>query len=268
MKQPRFPSTGSPQADSWTALRRYTPARIALGRSGVSLPTREVLAFAQAHAEARDAIHLPIDFDTLDQQLQSDGWPAALRLHTLAATRHEYLLRPDRGRRLDVASMALLNAWRTHTAAPTLALVIGDGLSALGVQQHAAALLRAIHDLAPAGLDLGPPVLVEQARVAVGDEIGQALGARLVAMVIGERPGLSSPDSLGIYLTYAPGPNCTDAQRNCISNVRPAGQPPLIAAQRLIWLVQEALRTGITGIGLKDLSGLALTGDAPGIGPL
>ena len=250
-------------ADPWAHLKRFTPARIALGRAGASLPTREVLGFTLAHAQARDAIHLPLDVPALADALQADGWPAPLRLHSRAHDRHEYLLRPDLGRRLDQASVAALQAWRAGHPAPDLALVVGDGLSALGIQRHAAPLLAAIRAALGGRLRFSPPVLVGQARVAVADEVGEQLGARMVAMVVGERPGLSAPDSVGIYLTHAPKVGRHDAERNCISNVRPAGQDPATAARRLAWLVHEGLRLGVTGVGLKDHSGLPMVSAAP-----
>ncbi|MBU4183887.1 MAG: ethanolamine ammonia-lyase subunit EutC [Gammaproteobacteria bacterium] len=256
-------SDGDPGPAPWAHLRQHTPARIALGRVGVSLPTREVLGFSLAHAQARDAIHLPLDLATLADQLLADGWPAPLSLHSRAHDRHEYLLRPDLGRRLDDASVAALQTWRTQNAAPDLALVVGDGLSALGIQRHAALLLAAIRAALGGRLSLSPPVLVSQARVAVADEVGEQLGARMVALVVGERPGLSSPDSVGIYLTQAPRVGRNDAERNCISNVRPAGQDPLTAARRLAWLVHEGLRLGVTGVGLKDHSGLPMVAHSP-----
>lgn len=250
-------------ADPWAHLKRFTPARIALGRVGASLPTREVLGFSLAHAQARDAIHLPLDVEALAGQLQADGWPEPLRLHSRAHDRHQYLLRPDLGRRLHEASVAALQAWWAVHPPPDLALVVGDGLSALGIQQHAAPLLAAIRTALGSTLSLSPPVLVGQARVAVADEVGEQLGARLVAMVVGERPGLSSPDSVGIYLTHAPRVGRSDAERNCISNVRPAGQDPQTAARRLAWLVHEGLRLGLTGVALKDHSGLPMVATAP-----
>jgi ethanolamine ammonia-lyase small subunit len=264
--------TPTPNIDPWASLRQHTPARIALGRSGVSLPTREVLAFALAHAQARDAIHLPLDMNALGDALLAQSWPVPLLLHSRARDRHDYLLRPDLGRRLDDASLAALDGWRARpdatAAAPDLVLVLGDGLSALGLQQHGAALATAIRDALDPRLRLGPLVLVQQARVAVADEVGERLGAAMVAMVLGERPGLSAPDSLGIYLTRAPRVGTTDAQRNCISNVRSAGQDLATAARRLAWLVNEGLRIGQTGIGLKDHSGLPLVAapaGAPGL---
>lgn len=266
------PLSGEPRteletaADPWAHLKRFTPARIALGRAGASMPTREVLGFTLAHAQARDAIHLPLDVDVLAGQLQADGWPAPLRLRSRAHDRHEYLLRPDLGRRLDEASVGVLQAWRADNPAPDLALVVGDGLSALGIQRHTVPLFNAIRHALGGAFVQSPPVLVGQARVAVADEVGELLGARMVAMVVGERPGLSSPDSVGIYLTHAPRVGRTDAERNCISNVRPAGQDPVTAARRLAWLVHEGLRLGLTGIGLKDHSGLPMVTAAPSQG--
>lgn len=250
----------TPRRDLWAHLRQHTPARIALGRTGVSLPTREVLDFALAHAQARDAIHLPLDTDALCAELAPQGWPAPpVLLHSQARDRHEYLLRPDLGRRLDADSVARLGAAGDAGApAPDLVLVVGDGLSALGIQLHGAALLGAIRRALGPAVRLGPLVVVRQARVAVADEVGERLGAAAVAMVVGERPGLSSPDSVGIYLTHAPRVGCSDAQRNCISNVRPAGQDVETAARRLVWLFEESRRLGLTGVGLKDHSGLPL----------
>lgn len=248
----------TPARDPWAHLRQHTSARIALGRTGVSLPTRELLDFALAHAQARDAIHLPLDTDSLSADLQPQGWPAPLLLHSQARDRHEYLLRPDLGRRLDPASAERLDA--VERDSPDLVLVLGDGLSALGIQLHGAALLGAIRRALDPALRVGPLVVVRQARVAVADEVGERLGAAAVAMVVGERPGLSSPDSVGIYLTHAPRVGCSDAQRNCISNVRPAGQDLDTAARRLVWLLGESRRLGLSGVGLKDHSGLPLTG--------
>ncbi len=241
-----------------TALRRWTPARIALGRTGSSLPTQEVLTFSAAHAQARDAVHAALDVDALCQALSRQAWPDVVLVHSRVRDRHEYLLRPDLGRRLDEASRERLLQSRPQRAAADLIFVIGDGLSALGIQQHAVPLLDAIRTALDPGLALGPVVVARQARVALGDEIGELLGARMVAVLIGERPGLSSPDSVGIYLTLGPRVGCVDAQRNCISNVRPQGQDLPTAARRLAWLISEALRIGKTGVELKDHSGLPL----------
>ncbi|MFN3297931.1 MAG: ethanolamine ammonia-lyase subunit EutC [Caldimonas sp.] len=244
----------------WERLREHTPARIGLGCCGVGLPTAALLRFGLAHAQARDAVHVPLDTAALVHALRDDGWPEPLVLHSRAGTRRDYLLRPDWGRRLDEASVRLLQKMRGHGPSPDLVLVVADGLSALGIQRHAVALLRAIRDTQAPDWVAAPPVVVEQGRVAIGDEIGELLGAQMVAVIIGERPGLSSPDSIGIYLTYRPRVGCRDAQRNCISNVRPEGQDLITAAKRLMWLAREARRQGCTGVALKDLSGLPLTG--------
>jgi ethanolamine ammonia-lyase small subunit len=242
-------------ADPWTELRRHTPARIALGRAGTSLPTTELLRFAAAHAQARDAVHVPLDVPALSAALQTEGWQP-LAVHSRAADRETYLRRPDLGRRLETAGAEHLQA---ATAGPVdLALVLGDGLSAVALQRHAVPLLAALRDALTGQLTLAPPVIACQARVALGDEIGALLQARLVLVLLGERPGLSSPDSLGAYLTHAPQPGCSDAQRNCVSNIRPEGLPPALAAQRIAWLAREALRRRLTGIGLKDDSATAL----------
>lgn len=245
--------------DPWLDLRRHTSARIALGRTGVSLPMLEVLRFALAHAQARDAIHLELDAQALAEELKALPWPDVICLQSRATDRQEYLLRPDRGRRLQPESAARLANWTpSRSQQADLVLVVGDGLSSLGIQQHSAPLLAAIRAALPAEIRLGPLVLVRHARVAVADEIGEILGAAMTAMLIGERPGLSAPDSVGIYLTHGPRIGLHDAQRNCISNVRPDGLSFDAAAYRLAWLVAEARRLGHTGIGLKDHSSLGL----------
>lgn len=235
----------------WTELRRFTQARIALGRVGSSLPTDEVLRFGLAHAAARDAVHQPLDFPQLESDLAAGGYTCR-RLRSRAPDRHTYLLRPDLGRRLAEGSRAALAG--AASDACDLAFVIADGLSAFAVQRHAVPLLAAVGPgLAPAWR-IAPIVLVEQGRVAVADEIGELLAARLVVLLIGERPGLSSPDSLGCYLTYAPRVGRTDADRNCISNIRPEGLAYPDAAPRLVWLLGEALRLQLTGVALIEPS--------------
>lgn len=244
----------APPADPWADLRRHTPARIALGRAGSSLPTAEVLRFAAAHAQARDAVQVPLDVPALAEALRAEGWQPLL-VHSRAPDRESYLRRPDWGRRLDAAGAAALQA----AARPVdLAVVLGDGLSAVAVQRHALPVLQALREALAGALTLAPPVVARQARVALGDEIGQLLQARLVLVLLGERPGLSSPDSLGAYLTHDPQVGRHDAQRNCVSNIRPEGLPPVVAARRLAWLVRESLRRRTTGIGLKDDSAVAL----------
>ena len=245
------------QPDPWQALRRLTPARIALGRVGASLPTQEVLRFGVAHAQAQDAVHRPFDADALAARLDAEGWPV-LQLASRAGTREHYLLRPDLGRRLEAASAARLDAIAAEagrSATPDLVLVAADGLSSLAAERHVPPLLAALRPRLPADWRIGPVVVARQARVALGDEIGARLAARLVVVMLGERPGLSSPDSLGLYLTHAPRIGRVDAERNCISNVRPEGLPPAQAAERLAWLLAEAARRGLSGVALKDESG-------------
>ncbi|WP_395666703.1 ethanolamine ammonia-lyase subunit EutC [Methylocella sp.] len=239
----------------WERLRRYTPARIALGRSGVSLPTRPLLDFQLAHALARDAVHLPLDREGLFAALEAAGWPVA-PLRSAAETRAVYLQRPDLGRRLDAASREKLAALAQHGARGfDVAFVVADGLSARAVNDHAAAMLEAVRaPLLAQGWRVAPVALVEEGRVAVGDEIGEILGADIVVMLIGERPGLSSPDSLGLYLTFAPRVGLTDEARNCISNVRPQGLSFEAAAHRLLYLLTEARRRRLSGVALKDES--------------
>jgi len=238
--------------DPWTALRAHTPARVALGRTGASLPTAELLAFGHAHALARDAVHLPLDAPALCAELAQAGWPA-LQVHSAAADRATYLLRPDLGRCLDEPSITALAA---HAPAhgSDIQVVIGDGLSALAVRRHAAPLIHEIRAQASAAWRFGPLVVAQQARVALGDAVGELLRAKLLVMLIGERPGLSSPDSLGIYLTWAPRRGRSDAERNCISNVRPEGLGYAQAARKLLWLCTEAQRLQLTGVQLKDRS--------------
>lgn len=241
--------------DPLLALRGLTSARIALGRTGCSLPSAAQLDFQFAHAQARDAVHLALDHAALRAQLTARERPSLL-LHSAASDRATYLQRPDLGRRLHPDSAQQL---REHAIASAdagcfdLVIVIADGLSALAVQRHSLPLLMRVEELALAeGWSLAPVVLVEQARVAVGDEIGELLGAKMVVMLIGERPGLSSPDSLGVYFTYGPRVGLTDAYRNCISNVRLQGLSYAMAAHRLLYLMREACRRQLSGVNLKD----------------
>lgn len=250
------------RSDPWTHLREHTAARIALGRSGAGLPTHELLRFGLAHAQARDAVHIPLDVSTLEAQLKALGC-VTHTVRSAAGDRATYLLRPDLGRRLHPDE-----AQRLPYLAPAggidLLVVIGDGLSSQAIAHQAVPVVEAIRRQAPADWTLGPVIIATQARVALGDEVGALLGARLVAMLIGERPGLSSPDSLGIYLTWAPQPGRHDGQRNCISNVRPEGLSHEAAAARLWWLCQEARRLQLTGVSLKDRSdAVALPTETP-----
>ena len=318
----------APPADPWTVLRAHTPARIALGRAGTSLPTAEVLRFAAAHAAARDAVHLPLAVEALVTDLGAQGL-APIRVESRATSRVEYLTRPDLGRQLAPSSREALEAlrlggggscdcaqddrpmnaqddaaWHAHDDAPlhthddaplhahddtppeaaslnghparsrrihpsrganpqdgAVCIVIADGLSAIAAQRHAAQLVA---ELAQAGVTPRHVVVATQARVALGDEIGECVGAEMVVVLIGERPGLSSPDSLGAYLTWAPRAGRADSERNCVSNIRPEGLALAAAAGRIAWLVREAQRRRVTGIALKDDSEVpALAADAP-----
>lgn len=237
----------------WLELRRLTPARIALGRTGTSLPTSAQLDFQYAHAQARDAVHLPFDHSALSAQLTERG-RASLLLHSAAADRNSYLQRPDLGRKLSDDSVQTLREYAAaHPGGVDLAIVVADGLSALAVHRHTLPFLTRLEEqMGDDSWSSAPVILVEQGRVAIGDEIGQLLGAKMLVMLIGERPGLSSPDSLGLYFTYNPKIGLTDAYRNCISNVRLEGLSYGMAAHRLLYLMREACRRGLSGVNLKD----------------
>ena len=249
----------------WAEWRAATPARLALGRAGAGMPTDETLRFGWAHAMARDAIHAALDVERLATELQAQGWPVE-RVHSRATDRTTYLRRPDLGRQLaaeDDARLREVAASASPGAPVEVCIVIGDGLSSLAVERHAAPLLAALRPHLPQGTRFAPVVIASQARVALADEVAEAFAATLSVMLIGERPGLSSPDSLGIYLTHTPRRGRHDAERNCISNVRPEGLACEQAAFKLAWLMREALRRGATGIGLKDESDLAILESAP-----
>ncbi|MVW89560.1 ethanolamine ammonia-lyase subunit EutC [Pseudomonas sp. PB101] len=237
----------------WLELRRLTPARIALGRTGTSIPTRAQLDFQYAHAQARDAVHLPFDHAALGSQLTERGRESLL-LHSAAIDRNSYLQRPDLGRKLSEASTKTLREYTSaHPGGVDLVIVIADGLSALAVHRHTLPFLARLDEqIAAEGWTVAPVILVEQGRVAVADEIGELLGAKMTVILIGERPGLSSPDSLGLYFTYNPKVGLTDAYRNCISNVRLEGLSYGMAAHRLLYLMREACRRQLSGVNLKD----------------
>jgi ethanolamine ammonia-lyase small subunit len=235
-------------------LRSFTPARVALGRSGASLPTKPLLDFTLDHARARDAVHAAFDGPGLVAGISALGLGVS-EVRSRAADRGDYLRRPDLGRQLDAGSAETLAHGATKPC--QLALVIGDGLSAAAVHAHAVALVKSLLPLLAAdnGVAIGHVVVASGARVALGDEIGAILGARMVVMLIGERPGLSAPDSLGAYLTFAPKPGLTDAERNCVSNIHQAGLSYDEAAFKIAWLVREGLAREVTGVALKDESG-------------
>jgi ethanolamine ammonia-lyase small subunit len=259
------------RADAWQKLRDLTPARIALGRAGASVPTAELLDFQLAHARARDAVHAPFDARALAAEISRLG-VSTLCLASAAPDRETFLRRPDLGRRLDgpsretlAAAAAALSTCEGESAvdAPPSAagarfdvvIIVSDGLSALAAQRQAAPLLSAWLPLLRAERrTVAPIVIVERGRVALEDEIGQVLGARVAVILIGERPGLGSPDSLGAYLVFGPRAGLTDAHRNCLSNIRPQGLPPDAAALRLHYLFRESLSRKISGVTLKDES--------------
>ena len=249
---PTLPAA-APEPDPWAGLRAFTAARIALGRTGTSVPLREALAFRLAHAHARDAVYSTLASEQLVSDLADFGLPV-VQVRSQAATRLEYLQRPDLGRQLaEEARPALSELAGDYD----VALVLADGLSATAANTHALPLLQLlVPKLRQAGLRLAPLVVAEQARVALADEVGHLLGARLVLMLIGERPGLSAPDSLGAYFTYAPRPGLTDEARNCVSNIRPAGLAYAAAADKLFVLLNEALLRQLSGVELKDETGL------------
>lgn len=231
-------------------LRSLTDARIGLGRTGASQPTRAVLSFALDHARARDAVHQPLDVDALERSLNSP----ALRVCSAAPDRTTYLARPDLGARLAPASADALSGCAEQGR--DLVIVLADGLSSRALDHAAPLLAQMTPGLSDSGWRLAPLVIATQARVALGDEIGERLRAAMALVLIGERPGLSAADSLGAYLTWAPKVGRTNAERNCVSNIRPEGLPPADAARTLLWLLNEARRMKLTGIGLKDQSDL------------
>ncbi|MCC8936454.1 ethanolamine ammonia-lyase subunit EutC [Bradyrhizobium sp. Arg68] len=255
----------APSSDSLTDLRGLTSARVGLGRAGVSLPTEALLAFTLDHARARDAVHAAFDAAAIAAGLAGLGL-APREVSSQAQIRRDYLRRPDLGRMLDPASRRSLEA--SGITSCRCAIVIGDGLSPTAVNVHAVELLRHLLPLLAADkAEPGAVLIASGARVALGDEIGAIIGARMLVMLIGERPGLSAPDSLGAYLTFSPRIGRTDAERNCVSNIHRAGLSYAEAAFRIAWLVREGLARQITGVALKDESGGGWSQNAlPGCG--
>jgi ethanolamine ammonia-lyase small subunit len=252
--------TPAPPSRPLESLRAFTPARVGLGRFGASMPTGALLAFTLDHARARDAVHTAFDTVHLVAGLSGLGLQV-IEVSSQAGNRRDYLRRPDLGRMCDAASRRLLEQ---NGAANDLVIAIGDGLSPAAVNVHAVELVRHLAPrLAEADIPFGRCVVATGARVALGDEIGAVLGARMVVMLIGERPGLSAPDSLGAYLTFAPRIGLTDERRNCVSNIHGAGLSYDEAAFKIAWLAREGIARQVTGVALKDESGAALIATKP-----
>ena len=251
-KPPLIPTAIVPtHRDPWNALRRFTPARIGLGRAGGSIPTRELLDFQLAHARARDAVHRELDVAGLHARLATVQIDS-LALASAAGDRHTFIQRPDLGRILDEKSKALLES-RPQTQTWDAVFVIADGLSALAIERHALPLLAMMPALlVREGWRIAPCCVVSQGRVAIGDEIGALLPAKMSVMLIGERPGLTSPDSLGAYLTWNPLPGRSNAERNCVSNIRPEGLSYAAAAYKLLHLMRQSRSRQLSGLQLKE----------------
>lgn len=234
------------RVDPWHVLRKHTAARIGLGRTGGSQRTDSLLDFRLDHARARDAVRKDFDADRVVRDLG----PGTRRLTTAAPDRLTYLLRPDLGRRLAPESRRELEAYRDGAGKRDLAILVSDGLSALAAERHAAPVVAALQPLLEGWL-IHPVFVAPFARVKLQDEVGELLGARHTLILLGERPGLGAPDSLGAYFTYLPRADRTDADRNCVSNIRPEGLPPDEAAAVLAGLLAASARQGVSGVALK-----------------
>lgn len=239
--------------DPLIPLKEFTSARIAIGRVGTSIPLKQLLEFKLAHAHARDAVYSLLDAEKLINTLSVFNLPV-FQLHSRAGSRHKYLKRPDHGRLLDDESAEQL---KNYSDGKDVAIIITDGLSATAVNENTFALLQLlIPMLLAAKLTVAPLCLVEQGRVAIGDDIAFYLNPKISVVLIGERPGLSAADSMGAYLTYNPRPGLTDESRNCISNIRSQGLPVRQATDKIFYLINEALKRKLSGVGLKDNAGL------------
>lgn len=256
MDQADPPKDSGSERDPWLRLGRHTAARIALGRAGGSLRTRSLLDFRLAHARARDAVHAPFNPDRVEAELAAAGLATA-RFETAAADREAYLARPDLGRRLSAASRERLDEAASRWGKRDAVVILSDGLAAEAAERHGPATAIGVARLLQrAGWSLHPVLIVPFARVKLQDEVGAALGVRHSLILLGERPGLSAPDSLGAYLTCDPGPERTDADRNCISNIRPEGLPPEEAVDRLAGLLIASRRLGASGLRLNETDSL------------
>ncbi len=238
-------------AGAMTDLRTFTPARVSLGAAGDSLPTAPLLALRLAHSRARDAVRLPFDADTLRRDMAAKSWPSIL-VQSAVAGRDEYLRRPDLGRCLAESD---IESFSHCTRSPKMLFAISDGLSAPAVERHAVPLLEDIFAMLPhAPAEDCPIVVIKHGRVGISDALGDRLNPDVIALLIGERPGLSSPDSLGVYLTWRPHTGRTDAERNCVSNVHDAGLSYESAAKKVVFLIREMSRRELSGLSLKDTS--------------
>lgn len=237
------------EPNSWEFLKKLTSARIALGRAGISLPTKELLAFRLAHAQARDAVYSGIDKEKILAQLSKAGFDF-FEIESKSASRNEYLKNPNTGRKLSDDSLVKL---KQLPSSYDLCFIIADGLSATSVNEHAVEVITILFSkLKKLNWSIAPVLVAEQARVALSDEVGSTLKSEIVVMLIGERPGLSAPDSMGAYITYQPEPGLTDERRNCVSNIRPEGLTYHFAAEKLFYLLTEMKTRKISGVQLKD----------------
>lgn len=250
---PNDPYDNATHNDVWEKLNQFTDARIAIGRAGCSIPTSAMLEFQLAHAQARDAVYQALDHGLIQQQLNHIGLECLL-VQSQAQNKEEYLKRPDLGRLLNTESKHLLQEYvAASTASVDVCIVIGDGLSALAIEENALPFIAALHEhIITEHWTLAPIIIAQGSRVALGDPVSEIFRAKMLVMLIGERPGLSSPDSMGIYYTWEAKSGVLDSKRNCISNVRPAGLSIPIATQRLLNLMKNSKQLGFSGVNLKD----------------
>ncbi|WP_435234286.1 ethanolamine ammonia-lyase subunit EutC [Psychromonas sp. PT13] len=249
--------------NKWQKLKQFTSARIALGRAGNSIPTSELLSFQLDHARAIDAVHKALDVELLACQFSQSttlgsviqGLPMVVS--TKATDRMCYLQRPDLGRQLNEASWQRLVESRVQSSESyDLAIVVADGLSSTAIQRHALPVIEKLVEKLTTDnkhhWSIAPLTIITQGRVASGDDVGECLKAKITLILIGERPGLTSPDSMGAYITWLPKRGAKDSSRNCISNIRPEGLAYEEASEKAFYLISEAIRLKVSGIGLKD----------------